>query len=393
VSRKQVRQELKASQMGKEENPLRATLEEVAADAGVSPTAVSLILRHGQKYRSHFRPETVERVFESARRLGYRSNLFAMSLNARESLFFALVLHTPAKGQLNSWITKVDVDELLVGAVEVASAAGVYPIVSMGEFDTRDLSAQSIVDLIGGGVFATLVQTPGSFLEESLRDRLGHGNLVAVVFPRCMAKWESNAIDADNVQIAEIAARLLTLQGRRRWMIVHEDAGCEGMTLRRATFERLASEAGIPVQCVQVPFGSDWSLIRDQLVEQVKRHHVDGLFVPTLATSLGSLHACRLLNLRPGEDLSIIGCDCDRWARGSFPQLTYVDISWTEAGRVATQKLLDLRGTREHRFQNILLPSRVVFGDTCPAPEGFPFVDAGGTPPSDAVSTQSDVAK
>ena len=310
------------------------------------PTAASLILRHGQKYRSHFRPETIRRVIESARRLGYRSNLFAMSLNAAESLFFALVLHAPAKGQPNSWVTKVDVDELLAGAVELASEAGVYPIVSMARFDTPAASAQSIVDLVGGGVFASLVQTPGSFLEELLRDRLEHGNLVAVVFPRDMAKWESNAIDADNAQIAEIAARVLTLHGRRHWMVVHEDAGCEGMTLRRATFEHLASEAGIAVRRVEVPFGSDWAVIGDQLAEQVKRHHTDGLFAPTLATSVGALHACRLLKLRPGEDLSIIGCDCDRWARGSLPQLTYVDISWSEAGRLAVQKLLDLRETR-----------------------------------------------
>jgi LacI family transcriptional regulator len=379
--------------MSRKEDRLRVTLEEVAADAGVSPTAASLILRHQQKYLSHFRPGTVQRVFESARRLGYRSNLFALSLNTTESLFFAIVLHVPASGQPNDWLTKLNMDDFLVGAVEVACKAGTYPIVGMAGLDNHEAALHSIVDLIGGGVFATLIQTPNAFLEEVMRDRLKHRNLVAVAFPRRMADWESNAIDADNVRIAELAAELLSLQGRRKWAIVYEDSGCEGLILRQTTFERLANEAGIAVQGIRLPLSSDHLIIREVIVDQLNRLHLDGLFAPTLMASVGALLACRRLGLEPGKDLTIIGCDCDRWSRGSSPQLTYVDVSWNEAGRLAAQRLLELRESHEHRFENILLPPRVVFGDTCPVPESFRGIetasrthrdatDGDGAPPS-----------
>lgn len=376
--------------MSKKEERLRVTLDEVAADAGVSPTAASLILRHQQKYLSHFRPETVRRVFESARRLGYRSNLFALSLNTKESLFFAVVLHVPASGQLNDWLTKLNMDDFLVGAVEVACKAGVYPIVGMAGLDNHEAALHSIVDLIGGGVFATLVQTPNHFLEEAMRNRLRHRNLVAVAFPRRMSDWESNAIDADNVRIAELAAELLRLQGRRQWAVVSEDSDCEGLLLRQTTFERLANEAGIAVRSIRLPFHSDYLTIREVLADHLKRFHLDGLFAPTLMASVGALNACRRLGLDPGKDLTIIGCDCDRWSRGSSPQITYVDVSWNEAGKLATQRLLELREAHEHRFENILLPPRVVFGDTCPVPEGFRQVEM--LPPMDCEAAEGDTA-
>ncbi len=372
------------------EGQLRVTLDEVAAEAGVSPTAASLILRHQQKYLSHFRPETVRRVFESARRLGYRSNLFALSLNTKDSLFFAIVLHVPASGQLNDWLTRLNMDDFLVGAVEVACKAGVYPIVGMAGLDNHEAALHSIVDLIGGGVFATLVQTPNHFLEEAMRDRLEHRNLVAVAFPRRMSEWESNAIDADNVRIAELAADLLRTQGRRQWAVVCDDSGCEGLVLRQTTFERLASEAGIDVHSIRLPFQSDHLTIREILADHLKRFRLDALFTPTLMASVGALNACRRLGMNPGKDLTIVGCDCDRWSRGSSPQFTYVDVSWNEAGRLATQRLLELREAHEHRFDNILLPPRVVFGDTCPVPEGFSEVEM--LPPMDCEAAEGDTA-
>jgi DNA-binding LacI/PurR family transcriptional regulator len=158
-------------------------------------------------------------------------------------------------------------------------------------------------------------------------------------------------------------------------MIVHDESICEGLTLRQNTFEHCAREAGVPVQNLRLPAGSDHLLIGSALVDQMKSSRVDALFAPTLMASMGALHACRRLGLTPGEDLVIIGCDCDRWSRGCDPQLTYVDVSWSEAGRVASQKLLDLREAHEYRFENILLPPRIVFGDTCPVPVGFCGVD------------------
>jgi len=369
--------------MSKEEDRVRVTLDEVAAAAGVSPTTVSLILRHQQQYLGHFKPETVQRVIETARRIGYRSNLFALSLNIKESLFFALVLHQPLRGQLNDWLTKVNMDDFLAGAVEVAGKAGVYPIVSMAGLQTEEAAILPIVDLIGGGVFATLVQTPNPVFEEVMRDRLSHHNLIAVAFPMRMANWESNAIDVDNARVAELAAELLVLHQRRRWAIVYDDPGVEGLALREATFARLAKEAGVPLQTMRLPAGTDHLAIRDALAEQLKQSHLDGVFAPTLMASVGAILACRQVDLVPGEDLAIIGCDCDRRSSSPMPRVTSVDVSWNEAGQVATRRLLELRQANEYRFDNILLPPRVIPGDTCPVPEGFPGVEAAPIPPLD----------
>lgn len=359
----------------------RVTLDEVATAAGVSRTTASLILRHQQEYLSHFKPDTVQRVIDSARRLGYRSNLFALSLDAKESLFFALVLHEPVRGQPNDWLTKVNMDDFLSGAVEVAAKSGVYPIVSMAGLETEEAAILPIVDLIGGGVFGTLVQTPNQVFEEIMRDRLRHHNLVAVAFPLCMASWESNAIDVDNARVAQLAAELLISQNRRRWAIVCDGANSEGLTLRQAAFIEFAGQAGISVRTIQTPPKADHRAIRDLLVDQLKQSDLDGLFAPTLVASDGALLACHQSGRRPGEDLAIIGCDCDRRSSSLLLRVTSVDVSWNEAGRVATRRLLELRQAHEYQFDNILLAPRVIPGDTCPVPPGFPGVESLPIPP------------
>ena len=359
----------------------RVTLDEVAAAAGVSRTTASLILRHQQEYLSHFKPDTVERVIEAARKLGYRSNLFALSLDAKESLFFALVLHAPARGQPNDWLTKVNMDDFLSGAVELAAKSGVYPIVSMAGLETVEAAILPIVDLIGGGVFGTLVQTPNQVFEEIMRERLRHHNLVAVAFPLRMASWESNAIDVDNARVAQLAAELLVLQKRRRWGIVCDGAGSEGLTLRQAAFAECARQAGTSMTVIQMPPEADHRVIRDVLVEQLKQTELDALFAPTLLASDGALLACHQSGRTPGEDLAIIGCDCDRRSSSLMLRVTSVDVSWNEAGQAATRRLLELRQAHEYQFDNILLPPRVIPGDTCPVPEGFPGLEPPPIPP------------
>lgn len=366
---------------------VRVTLDAVAAEAGVSRTTASLILRHQPDYLNHFKPETIERVTEAARRLGYRSNLFALSLDAKESLFFALVLHAPATGQFNEWLTKVNMDDFLAGTVEVAGKSGVYPIVSMAGLETDEADILPIVDLIGGGVFATLVQTPNRIFEQIMRERLSHHNLVAAAFPLSLAEWESNAIDVDNSRVARLAGELLVSRGRRRWAIVGDHGASEGLAVRQTAFTEFAREVGVEVELVAAPPGSDHFSIRDLLADMLKSARLDGIFAPTLVASAGALLASHQAGRVPGEDLSIIGCDCDRRSSSGMPRVTSVDVSWREAGQVAMRRLLELREAREHRFDNILLAPRVIPGDTCPVPDGFPGVEPPPVPPLDSTGS------
>ena len=66
----------------------RVTVAGVAERAGVSTTTVSLILSERQEYLRQFHPDTIKRVRDTARRLGYHGNLFASGLPTKASPFF-----------------------------------------------------------------------------------------------------------------------------------------------------------------------------------------------------------------------------------------------------------------------------------------------------------------
>jgi DNA-binding LacI/PurR family transcriptional regulator len=221
-----------------------------------------------------------------------------------------------------------------------------------------------------------------------MRDRLSHHNLVAVAFPLRMSSWASNAIDVDNARVAQLAAELLIRQNRRRWAIVCDGTGSEGLALRQAAFTEFARQAGVSVKTIHMPPKADHRMVRDELVNELQRSNLDGLFAPTLIASDGALLACHQLGVTPGEDLAIIGSDCDRRSSSSMPRVTSVDVSWNEAGQAATRRLLELRQAHEYRFDNILLPPRVTPGDTCLVPEDLPGVERPPIPPlgADTVS-------
>ena len=79
------------------------TVASVAERAGVSTTTVSLILSERPEYLRQFHPDTIRRVREAARRLGYHGNLFASGLPTRASPFFALVLREESTEEISSW--------------------------------------------------------------------------------------------------------------------------------------------------------------------------------------------------------------------------------------------------------------------------------------------------
>jgi hypothetical protein len=78
-------------------NRPKATMRDVAEEAGVSKALVSLVYRTPEKVS----PERRAWVLEAAERLGFRPNWVASSLSARESSFTAILvsnMHNPVFG-------------------------------------------------------------------------------------------------------------------------------------------------------------------------------------------------------------------------------------------------------------------------------------------------------
>lgn len=347
----------------------RVTLAHVASHAGVSTTTASLILSGKPEALTQFHADTIQRVQGVAEELGYRANLFASSLHAGGSSFFAMVLNLEEQRDPGTWHYRAFDGELLAGAIQAASSAGVYPIVATAGRDADATVIQSLEAIMAGGVFGTIVRTPSPAFEERIRQRIEQHHPIAVVFPGHYTAWDSNAIDVDNVAVGRTAAGLLHRQRRRRWAIVYDRTFYEGQSLRRQGFEVAAGEVGVPVESIELPAGLDEAGARDELVARFRASRPDGVFVLTLTGSIGAVMACHEMRTRAGgEKLSLVGCDAGFWSGSGLPRITSVDVAWNEVGACAVGKLLELRAGRTSRFDSVLMRARVVPGETCPVP-------------------------
>lgn len=342
----------------------RVTLKTVAERAGVSVTTVSLILSGREEWLAQFHPDTVTRVQQCAKRLGYRVNLFATGLPSGASPFFSLVLADMGETEPSTWHHWAFEGSLLAGVVRASTTRRRFPVVATAH---RDSDIQPVARVIDGGVFGSIVRTKNPALERFIRLRIRQGHPTVIVFPTKTASWPSNTIDVDNVAIGRSTAALLGRRGRRKWMLIRYQKATTPHRLRCEGFSEGARQAGVSVDVVRLPMDVDESRVRDLLAPRLRRTKVDGIFALDSVSSVGTLLACLEAGRHPAGDTDLVGCDSALWQSGNLPRITSVDISWREVGAVAFTRLMEMVDAGRSQFDSVLLEPRVTVGGTCPA--------------------------
>lgn len=349
----------------------RVTIKTVAEEAGVSPATVSLILSEREGWVDQFHPDTVKKVRTAAGKLGYRRNIFASSMPSGASTFFALVLQEMAGSGAESWQHWAFEGALLEGVNAGAEQHGVHPIVVTTPAEPGDADASKIANIIEGGVFGSIVRTPGTILEDVLWARLQMGHPTVVVFPRQMSTWPSNIIDVDNVAVGQTAGKLLATNKRHNCAVVRFQQMSEAHKFRLDGFAQAARQAGMRVNTVRLPVGVDEHEAAGLIARQIERTPVDCVYAVDSVASVASILGCMRAGLTPGEDCDVIGCDAALWRTPGLPRITSIDISWRDVGKQAIEKLVRTSQSGHSVFKNVLLKPRIVEGDSCAVPPKF----------------------
>jgi LacI family transcriptional regulator len=349
----------------------RVTIKTVADQAGVSPATVSLILADRPGWVDQFHPDTVKKVRSVAEKLGYRRNIFASAMPSGATAFFALVLQEMANAGPESWQHWAFEGALLEGVNAGAEQHEVHPIVVTTPAEPNDADVTKVANVIEGGVFGSIVRTPGPVLEDLLWARLQLGHPIVVVFPMEMSAWPSNAIDVDNLAVGQTAGKLLVANKRRNWGLVRFQQTTEAHKLRVDGFTQAARHAGARVSTVRLPLGVDEHEAAALIAKQLERTPVDAIYAVDSVASVGAILAAMRLGLTPGDDCDIVGCDAALWRTPGLPRITSIDISWRDVGMLAIDKLYKASQSRQPGFKPVLLKPRIVEGDSCAVPPKF----------------------
>jgi LacI family transcriptional regulator len=307
----------------------RWTMLDVAQKAGVSRTAVSLILNNRE---SRIAPETQQRVRDIAESLGFRPSRVALQLRTQRSQLIGLISDEIASGPFAGG---------LIAGAQAAAGARDHALMLMntgvaGDISTidRDLLEDRQTD---GLVFATVM---------TRKVDLGPlGPRTATVLLNCYSDDASLCqVLPDDRAGGMAAAGLVIGMGHERIAFVSGEEGTFPAVERLAGHRAALEAAGIPFSPELVRYG-DWTA---ETGYRMSTELLTGSAPPTAIVcgndriALGAYDAIRDLGMTVAKDVSVVGYDDQREiAPYMHPPLTTIRLPYEAMGRLAVEALLD----------------------------------------------------
>jgi LacI family transcriptional regulator len=186
---------------------MKATLKDVAKLAEVDIGSVSRTLS-GHPRANSLRAETRERIFEAAKKLGYRRNVFASAMRTGVNRTVAVINSGSASGTTSSAL------RILSGIIQGASDASY----ALKTYLDSDLPAV-MEDILSNQILQVICMTPiHGKREETATLCRQHG--LKLVFVYETAHGEFPAVTANNFEISRDVVQYLASMGHRRIALV-----------------------------------------------------------------------------------------------------------------------------------------------------------------------------
>ena len=346
----------------------RATIRDVAAEAGVSIGTASKAL-NGQ---GRLRPETRERVAEAARRLGFAPNPLAQALLAGRTYTVGMIT-TDSFGRFSI--------PVMLGAEDALGAGRI----SVFMCDTRDDPEREhrYLEMLTGRRVDGLIVT-GRRIEP--RPPIGAGLGVPVVYAMTQPDGSSgpsvpggpgaplgSAVLPDDVGGAAAAGAHLLDTGRRHIAHITGPERFLAARLRAQGLRSVLAPAGVPLADGEVLYG-EWSERWGREAAGLLLRcapATDAIFCGSDQIARGVGDALRAAGRRVPGDIAIVGFDnWEPMVLGADPPLSSVDMCLEDVGRAAAEDLLAAIGGEPARGVRTVPGRLVVRASSAPASGG-----------------------
>ena len=341
----------------------KATSQDVADLAGVSRSAVSLVLNG--RGDGNISADKQALIIEAARKLNYTPNAVALSLRSRRSSTIGVV---------TDWIaTTAFGGKLLQGASDVAAAAG-YLLLVIDTQDSSERERDAFERLqnrqVDGFLFAAQSMRP---YEPGDELRAAPGALA-----NCFEPAERGAaFIPDEVNGSKSVTKHLLDQGHRDIVLFTGTPDTVAAGLREQGFREAMTEAGLtPPAPVVTGWDIDKGYVAATQVLTGPDPRPTAIVCANDRAAVGAILAAAQLGVSVPGDLSVVGYDDDEnVAPCMVPALTTVRLPHREMGEQAMRVVLDAvadpaRSTSPDRVSRprVLLECPLVVRDSAAPP-------------------------
>nr|WP_155828599.1 LacI family DNA-binding transcriptional regulator [Schleiferilactobacillus shenzhenensis] len=293
-----------------------ATLNDVAAVAGVSPTTVSRVINN---YGS-LSEKTKTKVFAAMRELNYAPNNLARSLSGKKTQLVGLIFPS---------VSNPFFGELVATLENTLFAAG-YKTILCNSANNADKERAYLRMLAANQVDGIITSTHNLGITEYQKIALP-----IVAFDRNLAPTIP-IVSSDNYQGGRIAAEALVSQGCRHIvMLVSSAETPEPTNDRQRAYADVLQQHHLTPQVTPLGFTTDVSVkrltIRTLLQDDPT---IDGVFCSDDLTALLVLEEAEQLGRKVPADLKIIGYDGTPFMQAYHPELATIQQPFNALGQL-----------------------------------------------------------
>lgn len=329
--------------MEKPGRPKRATVKDVALEAGVSRGTVSRVL-NGQPYVSDDARAAIEAAIA---KVGFVPNRAARSLVVHSSQAIGLIVHEPH----SLFLEDPNIGSILLGANAALSDAD-YQLSCLIADSPRDV--ERLARYLSGGLIDGVIVVSAREADPITRAVADLG------IPAAFVGHPHDIGDAPHVSIDNrAAARAITTRladtGRRRIGMIAAALDRDSGADRLAGFADALGDRYDDDLVQRIPLYS-YSDGQAGMRELLARHpDIDGIFASSDAVAAGAMDVLQAAGRRVPDDVGIVGFDDSTWALRCDPPLSTVHQPAGDLGRAAAELVLrQLRGDADGSGRQVL---------------------------------------
>jgi LacI family transcriptional regulator len=327
------------------------TIREVAQRAGVAPITVSRVINHS----GYVNKATRARVEAAIADLGYVPNTLARSLRSKRTQTLGLVL---------SDITNPFWTTVARGVEDTASRAG-FNVIFCNTDESESKGEQYLQILLQKQVDGVLLVPAGAAARQVAW--VQEQGVPVVVLDRLVPGAQVDTVRGDSERGAYDLVRLLLDLGHRRIAMLSGPPDVSTAADRVKGYCRALHEAGLEEGAELIFYGrytraSGYEMAQKALAASPRPQ---ALFAGNNFIADGAVEALREARLRVPEELAMVVFDRMpiAWSCGTF--VATAEQPAYEMGIQATELLLArLKGEMPGAFQDIVLPVRIISGQT-----------------------------
>lgn len=296
----------------------RATIDDVAALAGVSIKTVSRVVNR----EPNVRDATRSKVEQAIATLRYQPNLSARNLASQRARLITLIYDDPSNYENPS---AGYVIRMQSGALNACRTAGYRLVIYPCDFRHKDIDAELRSMLDHARPQGVVLAAPLSNMPKLVNAIVATGTPMVRLSPGTQGSKQYSVATNDREISAELTRYLASL-GHRKIAFIHGDPGHKAVANRFVGYRDGLQQSGLP-------FVEQWTAQGDNSFGsgEAGGHHLLQLADPPTAIfaanddmAAGVLRAAQLLGVDVPRQLSIAGCDDISLARQVCPTLTTI---------------------------------------------------------------------